>query len=356
MTTRVPVDSLREFITALFRAAGVPDEDAGVCAGAFLLQEMRGVKTHGLRRLRGMLDQIRHGEINATPQRRVLHEDGATIIIDGDRGLGILCCMDAMEQAVRLAKGFGIGFSIVVNSNHFLAAAPYCLRAAEAGVIGLAFANGNSGMAYPGTNVGALGNSPVGFALPTGAGFPIVFDAALTLSGGKLIQWAKEGVRIPDGFLGYDADGNFSSDPAAVSQGGVPLPIGLHKGAGLGILIDVLTGVIANSTFLRTLVPAEHPDWRRTTNTHSFIAIDIERFMPLDLFRERMAAYVADLKSKPLAAGYEEILLPGERAARSIEDCRLNGVPVDDDVLARLAGYADDLGVQAPFSPTNVNG
>ena len=350
MTTRVPVESLRAFVAALFRAAGIPEDDAGVCAGAFLLQEMRGVKTHGLRRLRGMLDQVRDGEINARPQRRILHEDSATVITDGDFGLGILCCMDAMAQALRLAREFGIGFSIVVNSNHFLAAAPYCLRAAEAGAIGLAFANGNAGMAYPGTNVGALGNSPVGFALPTGAGFPIVFDAALTLSGGKLVQWAKEGVRIPDGFLGYDADGNFSSDPAAVSQGGVPLPIGLHKGAGLGILIDVLTGVIANTSFLRTVVPAAHPDWRRTTNTHSFIAIDIERFMPLDLFRERMAAYIVDLKAKPLAPGYDEILLPGERAARSIADCTRHGVPLEADVLRRLTECAASYRVPVPFT------
>jgi len=356
MTMRVPVENLRAFLESLFRAAGLRDDDAGVCAGAFLLQEMRGVRTHGLRRLGGMLDGVRTGEINPRPERQLLHEDRATAVIDGDRGLGILCCMAGMEHALRLAGDFGVGFAIVVNSNHFLAAAPYCLRAAEHGAIGLAFANGNAGMAYPGTNVGALGNSPVGFALPTGAGFPIVFDAALTLSGGRLTQWSKEGTRIPDGFLGYDAGGNVTSDPAAVLQGGVPLPIGLHKGAGLGILIDVLTGVLGGTTFLRTAVPTEHPDWRRTTNTHAFIAIEIERFMPLDLFRERMTAYVADLKAKPLAPGYEEILLPGERAARSIGNCIQHGVPIEDDVFTRLAEYAATLDVSMPAPQASRGG
>ena len=354
MTSRVPVDSLRQFIEALFRAAGFQEEDVRLGTDAFLLQEMRGVQTHALRRLGQMLDGIGAGEINSRPHRRVLHEHNAIVVVDGDFGLGISSCMYTMEQALRLARRFGIGFSIVVNSNHFLAAAPYCLRAAEQGAIGLAFANAASGMGYPGTNVSALGNSPVGFAVPTGAGFPIVFDAALTLSGGKLTQWAKQGERIPDGFLGYDAAGNFTSDPAAVLDGGVPLPIGLHKGAGLGILTDVLTGVIGGTSFLRALVPEEHQEWRRTTNTHCFIAIDIEPFMPLPAFRERMAAYVAEIKSKPVAPGYEEILLPGERAARSVEDCERHGVPLQDDVVARLTGLSTSYGVPMPFTTSPV--
>jgi len=350
MATRVAIENLREFIAALLRAGGFKEDDVLVGTDAFLLQEMRGVQTHALRRLRGMIEGIGTGEINPNPKRRVLHEHQAAVIVDGDFGLGISSCMMAMEQALRLAKRFGIGLCVLLNSNHFLAAAPYCMRAADEGAIGLAFANGFGGMAYPGTNVSALGNSPLGFALPTGAGFPIVFDAALTLSGGKLTQWAKHGVSIPDGFLGYDASGNYTSDPASVLAGGVPLPIGLHKGAGLGILVDVLTGVIGGTSFLRSLVPEEHPEWRRTASTHSFIAIDIESFMPVSAFRGRMAAYVAELKSKPLAPGYDEILLPGERAARCIEDCRRHGVPLQDDVVARLADLSRRYGVPMPFA------
>ena len=346
MTTRVDKSRLREFIEAAFRAAGYQEDDVQIGTDAFLLQEMRGVQTHALRRLHGMLDDVASGRIKTQPNRRTVREHGAIKVIDGDTGLGITSCRNAMDEAISLSKQFGIGFCVVVNSNHFLAAAPYCIHAAESGVIGLLFANGMSGMAYPGTYVGALGNSPSGYGVPTGAGFPLVFDAALTLSGGKLTQWTRQGkTEIPDGFLGYDAQGNYTSDPSVILAGGTPLPIGLHKGAGLGILIDVISGVLAGSSFLRTLIPAEHPDWKRSSDTHTCIAIDIETFMPLDEFKERMAAYVADIKSKPLAEGYEEILLPGERAARTIADAEANGVALEDEVVERMQAVSRQYGV-----------
>jgi LDH2 family malate/lactate/ureidoglycolate dehydrogenase len=350
MTTRVELTRLRQFIEAAFRAAGYEEQDVQHGTNAFLLQEMRGVQTHALRRLHGMLDDVASGRIRTQPNRRTVREHGAIKVIDGDFGLGITSCMEAMDVAISLSKQFGIGFCVVVNSNHFLAAAPYCIHAAEAGAIGMIFANGMSGMAYPGTHVGALGNSPSGYGVPTGAGFPLVFDAALTLSGGKLVQWTKEGkTEVPAGFLGYDAQGNYTTDPNVIRAGGVPLPIGMHKGAGLGILIDVISGVIAGSSFLRTLIPQQHPDWRRSTDTHTCIAIDIETFMPLREFEERMSAYVADIKDKPLAPGYDEILLPGERAARTIADAQANGVAIEDEVVERMEGISKQYGVALPW-------
>jgi LDH2 family malate/lactate/ureidoglycolate dehydrogenase len=349
MRTRVSPADLRTFLEALFQAAGYQDDDIREGAGAFLLQEMRGVQTHALRRLRQMIDDASTGAMNPRPQRRVLHESRATVIVDGDSGLGIASCMMGMEHALRLSKNFGVGFATVLNSNHFLAAAPYCWRAAEQGAVGMVFANGHSSMAYPGTNVGALGNSPVGYGVPTGAGFPIIFDAALTLSGGKLTQLAKESVEVPEGFLGYDAEGNFTRYPGAMLNGGVPLPIGLHKGGGLAVLIDVITGIIAGSTFLRGARPDNHPEWNRTTNTHSFIALNVETFMPRADFEERMAAYVRELKSRPLAPGYDEILLPGERAERRIRECERNGIPLEEDVVERLIDLSNRYAVSLPF-------
>jgi LDH2 family malate/lactate/ureidoglycolate dehydrogenase len=347
--TTVPVERLRAFIEALFRAAGYEEHDVQTGTDAFLLQEMRGIQTHALRRLRAMIDDGKAGKYNLKPNRRVVIENGGAYVYDGDSGLGITSCMDAMDLAIEGAKAHGLGYCGVVNSNHFLAAAPYCVRAAEAGAIGLAYAGGGASMAYPGTKVGTLGNSPVGFGAPTAAGFSIIFDSALTMSGGRLIQWAKQGKKVPDGFFGYDAQGNYTDDPGAIYPGGVPLPIGMHKGAGLAILVDILSCVINGASFLRTLAPADHPEWKRDSSSHGFIAIDIEHLMPLDDFKERMAAYVADVKSKPLAEGYDEIFLPGERAARQIEACKRNGVTLEADVVPRMIDLADRYGVPLPF-------
>lgn len=225
MSERVPVETLRELVVALFQAAGLPAPDAQLCADTFLLQEMRGVTTHGLRRLRSNLEGLRRGTLNPNAKRRVVQDSGASVLLDADHGIGVLACMEAMDLAIAKAQTQGVGMAVIVNSNHFLGAAPYCLRAVEAGCIGITFSNAFASMSYPGSKGAVLGNGPFGYAVPTGAGFPLVYDAAMTTSSGKLNQWAREGVSIPDGFAGLDALGELTSDPSAVLDGGATLPI-----------------------------------------------------------------------------------------------------------------------------------
>src|SRR5690606_1469784 len=147
---------------------------------AFVLQEMRGVGTHGLRRLPSLLDGLTEGSVNPQPKRRVVAEAASMVLMDGDGGPGIPACDEAMQRAIAVAKAGGTGFAVVRNSGHFLGAAPYCLAAVEQGAIGIAFSNAGASMAYPGTTEAVLGNGPFGYAFPTAAGFPIVYDGAMT--------------------------------------------------------------------------------------------------------------------------------------------------------------------------------
>lgn len=348
MVDRVPVATLRAFTIALFEATGLSPVDSQTCADAFLLQEMRGVTTHGLRRLRSNLEGLRSGTLNANAKRQVLHESGANVVLDGDHGIGVLNCTDAMDRAIEKAQTEGLGMAVVVNSNHFLGAAPYCLRAVDAGAIGITFSNSYASMSYPGSQSAVLGNGPFGYAVPSAAGFPMVYDAAMTTSSGKLNQWAREGMPIPEGLAGLDALGRMTSDPSAVLDGGVSVPIGLHKGAGLTLLVEVLTGILGGGSFLRGAAIEE--DWQMSSHSQCCIAIDIKHFMPLEALRQRMAAYINEIKSAPRGQGKEEILLPGERAYRSYEACLLDGIPVEDDVRADLNAAAQQFGVSLTLS------
>jgi LDH2 family malate/lactate/ureidoglycolate dehydrogenase len=308
---------------------------------------MRGVTTHGLRRVGSTVDQLRSGRLKAQATYEVVNDDGATALLDGQGGVGIVACMAAMDLAIAKARAFGIGIATVRNNTHFLAAAPYCVRAVEAGQIGLAMSNSYGAMAYPGTTKATLGNAPMGYGIP-GDSFPLVFDAAMTIAGGKLHQWKREGQKIPDGLQGLNAQGEPSNDPAEVLAG-VTLPIGLHKGAGLTIMVEMLSGMLAGGTFVHGGRPK---DAALEMDTHSqcCIAIDPARFLPLDDVKQRVAAYVAAIKLRPVAPGQSELLVPGERAHRSFEACRAEGVPIEDDVRADLQACAAQLGVATPFS------
>jgi ureidoglycolate dehydrogenase (NAD+) len=287
--------------------------------------------------------------MNPRPNRTLLRDDVATFVLDGDRGVGILGCMDAMHRTITKAKQFGIGIGIVTHSNHFLSAAPYCLRAAEHGMLGICMSNTWASMGYPGTNVRVIANSPLGFGVPNDGEFPIVFDSALTTSGGKLSQWIREGKTIPAALLGITKEGNTSADPAAVLHGGTPWPIGGHKGAGLAVLVEILTGLLGDSGYLHGIHAPDQRSSKEEYESQCCIVVDVERFMPLTEFRQRVLAFAGDLKSNPLAADESEILLPGERAHRTLLLSRKNGVVLEPDVAADLREWAERLNVAFPF-------
>jgi L-2-hydroxycarboxylate dehydrogenase (NAD+) len=345
-TDRAPAASLADFVASLLQATGMRQDDARLCAEAFVLQEMRGVTTHGLRRVKSTVDELLAGRLKADARYEVLNDDGAMALLDGHGGVGIVACMAAMDNAIAKARAYGIGIATVRNNRHFLAAAPYCLRAVEAGQIGLAMSNSYGAMAYPGTKEKTLGNAPMGYGIP-GDAFPLVFDAAMTTSGGKLLQWQREGEKVPAGLQGLDAQGELTDDPAEILAGST-LPIGLHKGAGLTIMVEMLSGMLAGGTFVHGGQPQDAA-LEMESYSQCCIAIDVARFLPLNEVKQRVGAYVAAIKLRPVLPGTTELLAPGERAHRSYEACRTEGVPFERDVRAELKACAERLGVSSPL-------
>ena len=68
--TRVPAGRLEGFVRDLFRAAGVPGDDAETIADAVVGQEIRGLTTHGLRMVDFNLKGLAEGRIRAEPDSR----------------------------------------------------------------------------------------------------------------------------------------------------------------------------------------------------------------------------------------------------------------------------------------------
>src|SRR5437763_667728 len=91
---RMRLAAITKQVRQLFVSAGMPARDAQAVAEIFVLQEMRGIKTHGLRRVERNLESLRAGEMNPRPKRRVLRDSGATVVLDGDNGVGLLGCRE----------------------------------------------------------------------------------------------------------------------------------------------------------------------------------------------------------------------------------------------------------------------
>ncbi|MFN4128306.1 MAG: Ldh family oxidoreductase [Paracoccaceae bacterium] len=342
--TSVTRDSLHSFMVAGFRALGLAEEDSGIFSDALIFSELRFHPGHGqgVRRLRRYQERIAAGLVNVSAPWEVVKESPALALVDAHNGIGTVAAARAMRLAIQKAKVCGIGQVIVRNSTHYGSSAVHAVQAAEAGCIGTSFTNAGPEMAPWGGREGAVGTNPWGIAAPTGLGFPVVLDIALTTAGKGMMQWhAREGKPMPLDWA-LTPDGAETDDPNAAMAGAL-LGIGTYKGYGLAFMTDVLTGVIGGGGY--GLTP--YADQGKLDVSHTLTAVDIEWFMPLAEFHARMDDFAKMVKSRALRPGFSEILLPGEQEARRVARKSAAGVPLDDEVLADLRNLGRELGIVA---------
>jgi LDH2 family malate/lactate/ureidoglycolate dehydrogenase len=245
-------------------------------------------------------------------------------------------------ERARERKGMAVA---AVRDWQMLVAAPYARLAAEAGLIGFACTNFIPLMAPPGGRTAVFGTNPMAYAIPAGRHPPVVLDIATTVSAVQKVRVAaREGRALPEGVV-FDRNGAPITDPAEFLRGGLMAPLGHpvapHKGFGLALLVDALSGVLSGSGFAKGVA---------TGAPGNFLwALDVEAFMPIAEFRERMDAQLDQVKHGERLPGVDELIVPGERGERRHRELSARGVvPVPPAGWQVLEGSCLALGVPLP--------
>lgn len=336
---------LKVFVETMLMKSGVPPEDAMMVADNLVSADLRGIASHGVSRLPVYTKRIRLGLVNPCPQPKVVRSSVATILIDGDNGLGQVIGYKATEQALIIAREHGQALVGVNNTNHIGIGAYYALKAVQEDMIGLCLANASAFMAPWGGVKPLLGTNPIAFAVPAGKYSPMVLDMATSVvARGKILMAAKKGEKIPSNWA-LDKCGQPTENAQAAVEGTL-MPLGGPKGYGLALMVDILAGVLTGALF-GGHVPSMTEDFTQKLNEGIFIGMfKIENFMPVKAFKDRMDQMIAEIKSSPKAPGTEEILLPGEIESRCEQERSVNGIPVAREVIAELNQWAEITGVE----------
>jgi LDH2 family malate/lactate/ureidoglycolate dehydrogenase len=347
---------LGAFLADVLGALGMPRHILEPTVRLMARTDLRGVDSHGIGMLPRYAEWIEDGFIEPAAEPKLVRDDAATALMDGQKGLGYYPSALAMELAIAKARTFGVGVVAVRNSNHFGAAANYSMMALAHDMIGLATTNSPYVAMVPTFGrAPMLSTNPLSLAAPAGSETPFVLDmATTTVAIGKLRIAVRWGTPIPAGWA-MDPTGRPTTDPAValahrlLSPLGGSRALGGHKGYGLGVMVDILSGVLSGAVHGDLFSRSEMPQQKLHNVGHCFAAIDPARFRPIEEFKADMDDLLRALKESPKVEGEERIYTAGEPEAECERRRLAEGIPLAPALVKQVNEIARRLGV-APLA------
>lgn len=344
---RIPASQLAEFAENLLVKAGMPADKAQAVAAVLVEGDLMGHTTHGLQLLAPYLAEIEKGGMALAGEPEVLSSRPAAQLWDGRRLPGPWLVLRALEHAAQLARDQGTGTVVIRRSHHIASLASYHRRAAERGLmLLLTCSDPNAASVAP---FGGL--DPVFTPNPISAGFPAEGSAVSvdistsTTTNGLTNRLYKSGSKLPAPWL-IDGAGRPSDDPAVLFKepAGTILPLGGidsgHKGYGLSLLVEALTGGLAGHGRAN---PRE--GWGATVFLQ---VIDPGAFAGLAAFEQQMDEVARQCRAvRPIHAN-RPVRLPGERGYQLAAEQASEGVALHESILPSLKPWAEKYGVAMP--------
>jgi len=333
-------DELRRLLVEIFESRGVPEADSLIVAKALVHANLRGVDSHGVMRVSHYVRRLEAGSINPKPQFKTETTGPVTAYLEGDDGLGQVAVWHAMSHAIEMAKERGLGLVGVRKSSHCGALSFYAYQAIEADLIGMAITQTDSGVVPFGGTRPFFGTNPLCVGIPSRRGTQIVLDMATsTVSGGHIYKARAENRTIPSTWA-LNKEGKPTTDP---HQAAYWTPAGGAKGFGLGVIVDVLTGLLMGGNF-GPHVSLMYGDYEKKRDLcHLVAAIDYHRFPGHASFLDQVTQMIEQLHQVPTAEGFDSVMVPGEPEYLKEGDRIRNGIPIEDYLFDELQKIRRDV-------------
>jgi LDH2 family malate/lactate/ureidoglycolate dehydrogenase len=350
MMPRIQADALVQYAQALLQSLGGPAEEASFVARLLVEADLSGHDSHGVIQIPGYLDAHSEGLIAPGAVFTRERETAATALVDGHWGFGQRLAHEATMLGIDKAHRCGISAVGAYHCYHVGHLGAYARLVAEAGMVGIIAVNDGGGgqrVAPYGGIAGRLSTNPLAVGLPTGTATPFILDMSTSVvAEGQVRIKRVRGEPMPRGWM-IDAFGQTMTDPEGFSHmTGSLVPLGGsvgHKGYGLGLAVDVLAGILGRAGHSREQIPPYN-------NGLFIMVVDIGRFLPLEEFTTEVRNFIAYIKTCPAASRGNEIVYPGEWAARTRCYRRHHGITIDPETWQRLRTIAQERGIQVPDS------
>lgn len=359
----VDFDLLENFMVAGFKAAGVPEEDAKICAEILITSDKRGIDSHGIGRFKPIyIDRINAGILNPTTEFEIVKESPTTAVVDGHNGMGHVISHRCMQMAIDKAKKYGMGMVVTRNSTHYGIAGYYALMATDAGMIGMTGTNARPSIAPTFGVENMLGTNPLTFGFPTDEPFPFVLDCATSVSQrGKIEVYARMGKDIPEGWV-IGEDGTYKTDSTQILKdlvagkaalaplGGLGEETGGYKGYGYATVVELLSAALQQGSYLKMLLGFDSEGNKIPYPLgHFFMAINVEAFVEPDKFKKTAGDILRTLRKSKKMPGAERIYTAGEKEHEAWLYRKNRGAKVDSVLQKQIVEIRDKYNLPYKF-------
>ena len=365
METRPYVDweLMNHFMIDVFKAYGVPEADAAICADVLLESDRRGIESHGCNRFKPIyLDRIVNGTLLPVTKIDILKETPTTVVMDANNGMGMVASYRMMEMLIEKAKVYGMAGGTIMNSTHYGIAGYWSTMAEKAGMIGITGTNARPSVAPTFGVEPMTGTNPLTFTMPTDEAFPFNFDCATSIvQNGKIEFYERSGKPTPAGLV-VTKDGDTMTDSGEILKemrkgncallpiGGLGEETGGFKGYGFNTIVEILSAALAGGPHTKALSGKDE----NGNNTmyrlgHFFFVINPEFFMGVDTFKKTSGDILRALRDSEKAPGAERIYTAGEKEWLAWQERKDKGVPVGETIQKELISLRDKLNLPYTF-------
>ena len=333
---RVSSKKMKSVLESLFQKHSFTKEQAFTLAKIHTESTLDGVYSHGVNRVPVFIDYVKKGLIKTDAIATKTASMGSIERWDGNLGSGILNALTCTDQAIKLAKTYGLGLVALKNTNHWMRGGTYGWRAAEQGCISILFTNTIPNMPAWGGKENRIGNNPLVIAIPRPNGH-VVLDMALSqFSFGKMQSLELKNEELPF-HGGWDNNNELTKHPKDIMDSGRALPVGYWKGSALSMILDMLATLLSagNSTYKIGLKKNE------TALSQVFMCIDPSTFSDTEIQQNLLNEIIKFTHEGPYMKKDGRTFYPGERTLAIRKKSEVEGMQVSSKIWEEILELVD---------------
>jgi LDH2 family malate/lactate/ureidoglycolate dehydrogenase len=341
---RISPEDFRRFALRVFEELGVPGQTAELACQSLIEASLVGVDSHGIEALEMYVNHLKAGGLKADRGPTVIGGMGSFEIWDMRSGFGLASARLIMRRLIDQARESGIAMATVRNTNHIGACGIYGKMAADQGMIGMVSQETVPCLSPWGGKTACIGSSPFAFVAPVEGEFPFYFDCQMaSMTRAQVKAHRLSGTPLPEG-AALDSDGHPTTD-AEKAWFGQLMPIGRHKGVGLAMVFEILSGVLSGNGFSPDIPSiVNEPDKSADSSVFMIVFNPAAVYLEGD-FSRRMKEYVEMIEASPAIDPANPPRYPGRREGLIWRERSEKGIPIGPSGMERFQKIASDLNI-----------